>query len=257
MNKLFFITLFVLFLAGCKDIKEDIDSLLKDAQNKIIVVLVDFSKSIPEPTINWYNEVITNSLFSLLNVNDKLVVLPVDQAAQTSGVEIFSIYLDEESFYFAQDPPNQKHELIKRRIKRFLDTVTVNFTAEYNAVRYERVKYANRTDLIGALKQAVKYFDEKAKNYIVVLSDMIQDTEELNLEVYLRSKPNPTTIINNLLQNDFQEEKIFILTGNQPKIGIKDFNWLKDFWTTYINKNNGQLITYETGGVSLLKEKLK
>ena len=253
MKKIFYLLFVIIILIGCKEFEK----VFNDEPPTIIITLVDFSKSIPESTINWYNQVITATLLPTLQVNDKLIVLPVDKAAQTSGIEIASIILAEESFSSVQDPPNQKQELIKRRIARFLDTVSVTFSNKFYEAKDQRSKYAVKTDIIGALKQATKYFNENAINSIVILSDMKQDTEEFNLENYLRSKPKPSALIDKISVTDLQNANIFILTGDQPNIGINDFNWLKDFWTVYFDRNNANLVSYESGGVSLLKVKLK
>jgi len=250
----FLIVLFTLY--GCKDVKQDFDSLFSEEKTKIIIVLVDFSKSIPGSTIDWYDKVIKEAILNSLQVNDKLFVLPVDKAAQTSGVEIASIILAKDKFSSVQDPPNQKQELIKRRISKFLDTLSVNFSKQFYSVKEQRYKYASETDIIGALKQAVKYFNEDTKNSIVILSDMKQQTEELDLEIYLPSKSDPLKLLQKTSPIDLRNANIFVLTGDQPKIGIKDFNWLKEFWTNYIERNKGKLVIYESGGVSLLKDKL-
>lgn len=257
MKKLVYFILLCFLVSGCKEIKNDIDTLFNEEQNKIVIALVDFSKSIPESTIDWYKEVISSELLPALKVNDRLHILPVDQAAQTSGTEILSIVLEEKNFVSSQDPPNQKQELINRRIREFLNKSAAKFSDQFYSIKNDRTKYSSRTDIIGGFNQAIKYKNVEFRNYIIVLSDMVQDTEELNLEKYLNSKPEPFKIISNLSSNDLTGTKIFILTGDQPKIGIKNFNWLKDFWTAYIQKNDGDLINYESGSLSLLKEKLK
>jgi len=253
-TKLLLIVIFALF--GCKDVKQDLDALFNEEKSRTIVVLVDFSKSIPGSTIDWYNNVIKEDILTSLQVNDKLFVLPVDKAAQTSGIEIASIILNKDKFSSLQDPPNQKQELIKRRISKFLDTESVNFSNQFYSVKEQRSKYSSKTDIIGAFQQAIKYFNKETKNSIVILSDMKQDTEELNLENYLSSRPDPLKLVQKTSGVDLRNANVFVLTGDQPNIGIKDFNWLKEFWVGYVDKNKGNLIIYESGGVSLLKENL-
>ena len=109
----------MLLISGCKDIKKDVSSLLNGEKPRRIVVLVDFSDSIPASTVNWYKKVISKTIMSSLKIDDKLIVLPVDYAAQTSGFEIAVYDLNKDKFVFPQDPPNQKKDLSERRMKIF------------------------------------------------------------------------------------------------------------------------------------------
>lgn len=258
MKKTLYSTFIFLFLiTGCQDIKNDLGSLLDEKKDRRIVVLVDFSLSIPEATIDWYKDVISSHVLSSLQIDDRIIVLPVDKAAQTSGIELAVYDLNKDDFIYPQDPPNQKKELAERRVERYLDTLTVNFSNKFDKVRIERKEYALQTDIIGGLSQSLKYFKENTDNYIIILSDMLHDTKELNLEAYLSSKPEPLELIEKIDLIDMKTSKVFVLTGNQPSITINDYKWLKNFWFVFSEKNNANLVSYESGGISLLLDYLK
>jgi|YelNatPaOPRAMG01_1025707.scaffolds.fasta_scaffold15862_2 hypothetical protein len=228
----------------------------KSPEYSNIICLVDFSKSIPPSTLDWYKDVIKNNIIANLGEKDKISVLPIDYGSQTSSSEIFIADLQKQSFRKQFDSPLQQDIVAKRRLKIFKDSVEVLFDSAFSKAREERSKYSQGTDIIGGFSQATKYFAPRGNNLIVAFTDMIQETEQLNLYKNLSSGKDINLLIKQAPIPNFNKFDVFIMTGEQPKIKIKKYELLKNFWHSYFAKTNLNLIQYESGGENILVNKI-
>lgn len=222
-----------------------------------IICLVDFSSSIPEATAHWYKETIKNEIILKLSGKDKITLLPIDYGSATSSKELFKLDIKDMDFSNDFDPKLQKKELEKNRLIKYLNTEGFPlFDKAFETAQSERRGFSRGTDIIGALKQAVIYKDTVLyKNTIIVFSDMIQETEELNLESSYKKGRELSSLINED-EIDLLGMNIITLTGEQPNMRINKFEAIQAFWQAYFPKQNGQLIDYNSGGLIKLQTHL-
>ncbi len=228
----------------------------KSNESSNFICLVDFSKSIPPSTLDWYREVIKNNIIANLGAKDRVTVLPIDYGSQTSSSEIFVADLQKQSFRKQFDSPLQQDIIAKRRLKIYIDSIEVLFDSAFNKAKVERSKYSQGTDIIGGFTQANKYFTPGQNNMMVAFTDMIQETEQLDLYKSLSSEKDINILLKKAPIPNFNKFDVFIMTGEQPKIKIEKYELLKKFWQTYFSKTNLNLIQYESGGENILVNKI-
>jgi hypothetical protein len=220
------------------------------------VCLVDFSASIPPSTLAWYKDVIKNSIITNLGEKDKITVLPIDYGSQTSSSEIFTADLQKQSFRKEFDSPLRQDAVIKRRFKIYVDSIGILFGSAFNIAKEERTKFSGGTDIIGGLEQASKYFLPGQNNMIILFSDMVQETGQIDLYKYLSTGKDIDLLLKKAPFPNFNKSDVFIMTGEQPKIKIEKYQLLRKFWQNYFSKSNLNFIEYESGGENILVNKI-
>jgi hypothetical protein len=228
----------------------------KTCESSNIVCLVDFSASIPPSTLASYKDVIKNSIIANLGEKDKITVLPIDYGSQTSSSEIFVADLKKQPFRKEFDSPLQQDAVIKRRLKIYEDSIRILFESAFNIAKEERSKYSGGTDIIGGLEQASEYFLPGQNNLIIVFSDMVQETGQIDLHKYLFTEKDINLLLKKAPFPNFNKFDVFIMTGEQPKIKIEKYQLLRKFWQIYFSKSNLNLIQYESGGENILTDKI-
>jgi len=228
----------------------------KAKENINIICLVDFSKSIPPKTLDWYKNVIKNTIIANLGEEDKITVLPIDYGSQTSSSEIFMADFSKQSFSKEFDSPLQQDKIVKRRMKIFVDSVVVLFGSAFEKAKSERSQFSQGTDVIGGFSQANKYFIQGENNLIIAFTDMIQETGQLDLYKNLSKEKDISFLLKKIPHQDFNKSDVFIMTGEQPNIKIEKYELLKKFWTNYLSSTNLNLIQYESGGDNILVNKI-
>ncbi len=221
-----------------------------------IICLVDFSKSIPPSTLDWYKDVIRNKIIATLGDRDKIIVLPIDYGSQTSSAEIFIADFSKQSFKKQFDSPLQQDRIAQRRLSIYKDSIEVLFDSAFSKARGERNKYSLGTDVIGGFSQANKYFIQGENNLIIAFTDMIQETGQLDLFKNLSKEKDIDLLLKKMTRQDFNKSDVFIMTGEQPNIKIEKYELLKKFWTNYLSSTNLSLIQYESGGENILVSKI-
>lgn len=222
-----------------------------------IICLVDFSKSIPPSTLDWYKSVIKNTIIANLGERDKITVLPIDYGSQTSSTEIFIADFAKQSFRKQFDSPLQQDQIAKRRLNIFRDSMEVLFDSAFDLARTARTKFSQGTDVIGGFSQANKYFQQGDNNLIVAFTDMIQETEQLNLFRNLSTERDIETLLKKAPLSNFNKIDLFVMTGEQPSVKINKYELLKKFWKEYFAKTKLNLLQYDSGGEDLLANKIQ
>ena len=143
-----------------------------------IVILLDFSKSIPQKTQEWYRNTINTEIIANLGEKDQLTVLPIDYGSATGSTELLHADMNAKTFKYKLDSPVSGERPKNRRISTFLKDVSTIFDSTFNYALKERGKYALGTDVLGGLKQANKYIEKNQNNMIIIFSDMVNETEE-------------------------------------------------------------------------------
>lgn len=261
MKILIFIILFLntFFLCACDFIGESIKKIIDNPGKKPlnIVCFIDFSKSIPETTLEWYRKTVRDNLINSMHNTDKIIILPIDYGSSASSSEIFSCNFGIQKYEKPFTPLGQKEKSERDLFNSVRDSAAVKFDNNFKSASIERQKYSGGTDILGAIGLASKYIDTTYHNLIVVLSDMVQETESLNLKKEYTAKKEAASLFSKLPQVSLPAADLFILTGEQPDITLKEFQFYKAFWEGYFSNNNIKLIDYNSGSVSLMQNKIQ
>lgn len=214
-----------------------------------IICLVDFSKSIPAGTMNWYKQTIENNILINLQTSDRITVLPIDRGSETAAREILSADLYEFASGIKVDADNKMQEAEKRE-QAFADYINNKLVPSLNngfdSFRISRQNMSDETDIIGALGVAGKYFRNDMRNVIVVFSDMIQYSDELKISKRETADKIESKCVNISIP-EIKNGEVLILTGEQPAISSVQMNEVRSFWTNFLQKQNVQLIGYGSG----------
>lgn len=259
MKNLFIILSGVLFItfSSCEEIKSGFEEVVKEEKPKNFICLVDLSGSIPAATTEWYGQTIKKELLANMGSRDILTTLPIDYGSLTASTELFKIDLNEYDFTNIYGSKFNKEENEHKRYLKFLDEEGyLMFEEAFSRAKETRTDFNKGTDILGALEQAVDYKMPEYDNYIIVFSDMIQETKALNLEGSYKSG----TKLNDLIESgaiNLEGFKLIVLTGEQPGMTIEKFNAIKAFWESFIPQQGGVLIDYNSGGLNKLRNQME
>ncbi len=191
-----------------------------------------------------------------MGLKDKIVILPIDYGSETSSTELFFADMSKKDFKREMDSPVQGDKPERRRFEICKDSTIKSFDSVFSKAKIERGKYALGTDIIGGLKQADKYFAGDQNNLLVIFSDMIQETEEINLTKQLRSESDLKIIFKRVSIPILKNAEVVVMTGDQPAVKINQYNLLRKFWEEYLSKAHLTLTEYQSGGTNILAEKI-
>lgn len=222
-----------------------------------IIVLLDFSKSIPSQTQLWYRTVVIEDIIPDLGEKDKITVLPIDYGSATSSSELLHADLSTQTFKYMLDSPVIAAKKKKSRKESFLKDIANGFDSTFNYSVNARSQYALGTDVLGGLKQANKYHVKNQNNLIIIFSDMINETEELSLARSMNSQTDINNQLKKITIPNFEKADVIVMTGEQPGLKINQYRLLQKFWGDFFAKTNLKLIDYESGGITILKKRLK
>lgn len=222
-----------------------------------ILCLVDFSSSVSKETLKWYGTVIKEDVISALGPSDKLIVLPIDFGSQSGSKEIFITDLGDKKFSNMFDSPTRKDDIVKRRLAAHLEKLSPAFDSSFNAAINSRDEYKHQTDIIGAVIQADKYYQKSSRNLIIVFSDMLQETENLDLPGVLNSSKDFQPVIEKIDISKLHNQDIMVITGEQPGFNSNFFNKLKKFWKLVFEKAGLNLLDFESAGRNFVPRQLE
>lgn len=221
-----------------------------------VICLVDFSSSVNKATLKWYGTVIKEDVISSLGKNDKLTILPIDFGSQSGSKEIFYVDLEKKKFTNMFDSPTRKDEIESRRIKAFLEKLAGSFDSSFESSINTRDEYKHQTDIIGAVRQADKYYMEGSNNLIVIFSDMVQETENLDLPTVLKTSKDFSQIVEKIDLGKLRKSDVMVITGEQS-YGTESFNKMKTFWKLVFDKAGLKLLDYESAGRNFIPRQLE
>jgi len=252
--------LMIVVLASCEYLPEKIKKIIcpPEPMPKNIIVLADYSASIPRATTDWYLATIADEIIPTLGKNDNLTILPVDYGSLTSSKEVFSTNFDKLTFSTAQVNELQKKSFEQQQFLKFKkDSILPGLKTAFETAYHERSKYNKGTDLLGAMVQAHGYLKNGSQNLVVIMSDMIQETELVNIEKHMKADNQVETMLNKTQKVQLHDVEVIILTGEQPNISISKFNRIKTYWEKLAERDDWNLLEYNSGGRQALRNWLK
>ncbi len=171
-------TLAILPLTGCRE----------QAPGTTVVALVDMSGSIPKETTDFYSSTLTTFVWERLTSRDRLIVLPVDSEAESQSEPLFSVDLARTQFSDPKDGFAHKQERERTRMRDFILNKTPLIKESLSSAAVRRTSNRGGTDIVGALHAAATAFPRTSdRRVLLILSDMIQESRELNVKQLSRT----------------------------------------------------------------------
>jgi hypothetical protein len=237
LNFLIFSFLFV----SCSDKDSNVEK-------KIVCVLFDLSET-------------TNNYETRKNYLDNFKII---LNTMQGGDAIYTSLITERSvsditmslnFEFNNVTPKTDTELFLKIAKKQTDslfrTIRDSIMASVNMVLFNPPKKINSTEILSSLQIAERVFKTfpKEKKILVIFSDMIEDSKNINFEKENLSAIRIEQIINyekkNNLLPDLEGAKVYI-AGADAKDSER-FNKIKKFWLEYFKACNANLESHNYG----------
>lgn len=249
----------MLFLNSC-------ESFVEKKRNNLIVLL-DYSASNNDQVLERYINIINETILENMNTYDCLTVMPIDEGSKMKPVKLILKDLADTSFKKQTDGFAHAADSLKKRFQEFVKDYQPFIAAKLKQERLARAEYTKFTDILGAIHQTTNLLEfnrpgDKLKlaedfvmgktrlisqNVIVVLSDMIQDSNEYSFNTSKGiTEKQSQSYIDELTKTgkipDLSDCQIFVIgaTGKNPA----QIDNIKSFWTRYFSATNGRLQAY-------------
>jgi hypothetical protein len=224
---------------------------------KNIICLIDFSDANnANERLMFFMTAIKENIIPQLGLYDKVTILPIDRASVTNSSDIFLANLSDKNFEPEIASPMEEDQIIEDNLKKYKDTLLINFEQSFQTAKNNRNKSSIGTDIFGALDIAKSKLSARDDNYIILFSDMMNWTNTLKMEP--QDKDFNTSTLESLLSKapnvDLSNATIIVLTGEQIGVSADHYNLVKSFWTKYFGTNNTKLYDYNSASLTKLKE---
>lgn len=214
------------------------------------ICLVDISGSIDNSNLMFYLENIQKSIIPFLNEKNSLVLLAIDNGSHTAAVPLFEVDMINMQFENPSDPMTARKKLGEQRRKKYLQSISDSFISETMKNIEKRKAYAKKTDLFGSLRQIKRYTKELTN--VIIFSDMLNYSEEANMEKIINSKISPLKSIEKMPKVQGNNSiQIYVCTGDNTNLGTTAYNDLEAFWRTYFSNNDFKLIDYTSSNLKM------
>lgn len=260
---------------GCKGFKS-----FTEKDRRVMIVLIDYSASTSDAVLDNYVHVVNETILSNLKPYDCLIVVPIDEGSKMQPVKLFYKDLADTTFRNATDGFAHADDSLNLRFKNYVREAAPMIEKELKEQKIKRKRYTYHTDIIGALQQTTNLIEFnskqgmgkdikdfvlghvklKSENIIVILSDMIQDSDGLAFGSKKGVTGEQTEIyLNKLVKESRIPElnwcKVFAIgaTGKNS-IQIDNINF---FWRKYFERTNAELKAYGYNVEDKLRKYLK
>lgn len=256
LNAIILLTALTVTISSCKWGTER-----EAPRGKNIICLVDFSDSKnASERLQFYMTVIKDNIIPNLGMYDKISVLPIDKASITNSSDIFIKDLSATDFEPEMSNAMEEEELIQTNLKKYRDSLIIDFTNAFHSAINSRNKSQHGTDIFGAL-DVVKSskLKERDENYLIMFSDMMNWSKTLNMEPDNRNFNANTLdgLLDKMPNHQMPNLTALVLTGKQVEVTADHFKLVQTFWTKYFEKNGIRLYDYNSASVSKLNELMK
>jgi hypothetical protein len=227
---------------------------------KNIVCVVDFSDSKnAAERLQFYMNVIKNNIIPTLGLYDKITVIPIDKTSITNSTDILLKDLSTIEFVPENASPVEEDELTETNLKKYRDTLQIEFVKSFQVAITNRSKDNHGTDIFGALSVVKTKFQDTKDNYLIMLSDMMNWSNTLKME------PADGILTNTTLENclskvpnyEMPNTTALVLTAEQLDISSEYFQLVSSFWKKYFTKNQIKLFDYNSASIAKLNELLE
>ncbi len=241
--------IFLVVLAGCQYFG------LEKPKGKNIVCVVDFSESSNRAErLHFYQEVIEKNIIPALGEYDKLMIIPLDKESLTNSSDILVADFSTHNFRPEIASPMEEDAILQATLKKARDSVAVVFVTNFKQAINDRTTGKQATDIFGALDIAKGRLNNHDKNYLIMLSDMMNWSSSIKMEPANKAFTtgnNAAGLAENAPQCDLQKCMALVVTGKQVDASSEHFRKVQEFWQAYFKKNNATLHDYSS--VSLVK----
>ena len=220
-----------------------------------LIGLADLSASRDSNVISWYTDAIGDKLFPLLGQTDRIAFLPIDNASATFSDEIYAADFGKNT-YQNEMAGLQSDALAEKSHRDSLKANAGRFRVALYGTLATRKKFAQGTDIIGALKNAARYRVEGYTNFLVLFSDMVQETGpySVNLAKETFTAADYPSLVGRMEKSDLTGMKVFVITGDQGRIAPEKFELVRGLWDAYIRRSGGELVEYSSGFSTTLEK---
>lgn len=215
------------------------------------VALLDYSASLSDEEFDKYVHMLNRGLMKNLTFDDEIVLIPIDQASVMKNEIIgscnFSDLREPLSGNIPQFAILSEEDTIRHRFEAVLDTL---FQSKIYSFRDSRRKYNILTDIVGSINQAFVYLNrtEKTRRALFIFSDMIQESEDLNLKK-IRNLSGIEKAVDKLEESGSIPElggaKVFICGATEKKARRYQLN--QKFWYLFFQKAHASIYDYGYG----------
>lgn len=234
---------------------------------KNVICMIDYSGTIKTETLNIYAKTIADNVFGNLAVSDKWMLIPVDEGSKIKPVHLLEDDLSKAGLTKNISSVTHRSEAIKEKLDEYKrpkrDSVFNTVVQQKDA----RKEYTNYTDILGALEQVspnlehsstpssfMQFWDSvtgasetQSENAIVIFSDMIHESSDLNFQHMNLDEKTIDKIIADLKAKnkipDLTGTKIFVCgrTGKNNKM----IDGIQNFWKKYFAEAHADLKVYD------------
>lgn len=239
----------------------------KIVQRRNVVAMIDYSGTIKPETLNIYATTISDNVFMKLSEADRWMLFPIDEGSKIKADHLLEDDMSQKGFEKGVTSVTHRDEEIRKKVTEF---ETQSRDTVFNTVVNQkdvRKQYTNMTDILGALDQISSslIYDEpvsgptqfwdavagnaeiKTENIIIIFSDMIQESNDLNFQRVALDESSVNKLIEDLKAKkkipELKDAKVFICgrTGKDNKM----IDGVKNFWTKFFIEAHADLKIYD------------
>lgn len=217
-----------------------------------VVALVDLSGSISGETTEFYATTLASHVWEKLSARDRLVVLPVDSESESKSEPLFSRNLSSMDFSNPKDGFARKEEREKARLIEYMSAESPKLKEAILSSAQRRGANRGGTDLIGAIHAARAAFPSDVKNtkrVLLVFSDMIQESRELNItQLSTRGESGAEVLAEELTNRgripELENVAVIVIGAGETGAGKDNasyFRAVRSFWKHVFSKAGAAL----------------
>jgi len=227
-----------LLMAGCSRHHKGIEA----------VVLLDYSASVPKKEFDKYVGMLREGVFRNMTFDDHIVLIPIHKASVMKNEIIGQCDFSELKEPLSENIPQwavlHEADTIRARFDAVKDTL---FQSRIYSLREELSQFNIQTDIIGSINQAYIYLTRAKRRWKVlfIFSDMIQESEEVNLKHLHTTK---------MIQQKIQRleemgqipdlEGTFVFICGATERSKRQYQLNKRFWYLFFEKAKASVYDY-------------
>ncbi len=240
---------------------------LVEKKRRVFIVLVDYSSSNNEETLNNYIRIVNEIIFSNLNQYDCLTVVPIDEGSKIKPLKLIHEDLVNQKFTQHTDGFSHANDSLRLRFSQYVEKTSPKITEILKIGKIKRKVFTEHTDILGAIQQTTNLIEFnpnggklrniedfvlgrtrlKSENIIVLLSDMVQNSQECSFNLKAGFTYNKSVKYLERLKKsnqipDLKDCKVFAIgvTGRNSN----QIDNIAYFWDEYFKLTSAELKAY-------------